>query len=123
MEQLKRNGSENMSLFKRIITILAIIITSMLIVPLIVISTVKAEAGMMTTMLFFFAVYPVISVCLGIIAGKDIKHLWFVPALIAVLFWFFSLFTYQTAFPVVYSVIYFVISVISMVIKSKNNKK
>lgn len=105
-----------MNFAKRIIVILGLIIISMLIIPLIAVNTVKADAGMVVVLLLFFAVYPVISIWIGIISGKDIKHFWFAPILIAILFWVFSSLTYKTAFPVVYSVIYFIVCSISMLI-------
>ncbi len=105
-----------MSFVNRIVVILSLIIISMLIVPLIAVNTVKADAGMLVALLLFFAVYPVISILIGIISGKDIKHFWFAPILVAVLFWVFSLLAYKTAFPLVYSVIYFIICSISMLI-------
>lgn len=112
-----------MSFIKRIIVILTLIITSMLVFPLITVNIVKDDAGMLVTLLLFFAVYPVISVWTGIISGEDIKHFWFVPILIAVLFWAFSSVTYKTAFPVVYSIIYFIVCFISMLITRFARKK
>lgn len=109
-------GEFNMNIKKRIIVILTLIITTMLIVPLITINTVKADAGMLVALLLFFAINPCVSIVVGILSGKDIKHFWFTPILIAVLFWVFSSFTYKTAFPVVYSLSYFIICAISLLI-------
>lgn len=105
-----------MNRIKRTIVILAIIVATMLIIPLVAVNTVKADAGMLVAMMLFFLVYPAFSIVIGIIAGKDIKFFWFTPLLIAGLFWAFSSLTYETAFPIVYSAIYFVVSAISMVI-------
>lgn len=107
-------GDNHMSFIKRIIVILTLIIVSMLIIPVITINTVKADAGISVALLLFFVVNPAASVCVGIISGRDFKRFWFTPILIAVLFWVFSSITYQTAFPIVYSIIYFVLSCISM---------
>ena len=111
---------------KRAIVITTSIIAVMLIIPLITVNTVKADAGMLVTMLLFFAVNPVLSVAMGILSGKDIKFFWFTPLLVAGLFWAFSSFTYETAFPIVYSGIYFIICTIAMLItwvitKNKSN--
>ena len=113
---------------KRAIVIITSIIVVMLIIPLITVNTVKADAGMLVTMLLFFAVNPVLSVAMGILSGKDIKFFWFTPLLVAGLFWAFSSFTYETAFPIVYSGIYFIICTIAMLItwvitKNKSNLK
>lgn len=112
-----------MNRIKRTIVILAIIVATMLIIPLVAVNTVKADAGMLVAMMLFFLVYPVVSIVIGIIAGKDIKFFCFTPLLIAGLFWAFSSLTYKTAFPIVYSAIYFVVSAISMVITSAIAKK
>lgn len=105
-----------MNRVKRFIMILAIIVIVMLIIPLITINTVKADAGMLVTMMLFFIVHPIVSVVVGILAGKDIKFFWFSPVLVAVLFWAFSSFAYEPAFPIVYSAIYLVICTISMLV-------
>ena len=112
-----------MNFIKRIVRLLSITIISMLIIPIITINTVKADAGMLVTLMLFFAVYPVISVVIGIISGEDVKHFWFSPAFIAVLFWVFSLFTYKTAFPVLYSILYFLLCLISMLMASFIKKR
>ncbi len=98
-----------MSKIKRSIVIIAIIFTAMLIVPLITVNTVKADAGMLVTMMLFFVVHPIVSIATGILDGKDIKFFWFTPILVAGLFWAFSSFTYVTAFPIVYPAAYLVI--------------
>ena len=108
---------------KRIIYVLTLIIASMLIIPLITINTVKSDAGMMVTLLLFFVLYPVVSVWLGIISGKDIKHFWFTPILVAVLFWLFSSITYKAAFPIVYSIMYFTVCSVSMLITVSITRK
>ena len=82
----------------------------------IIANTVKADAGMLVTMMLFFVVHPIVSIVTGILAGKDIKFFWFTPILVACLFWAFSSFTYVTAFPIVYSAAYLVICAISMLI-------
>lgn len=108
---------------KRAIVIFAIIVITMLVIPLIAVNTVKADAGMLVAMLLFFFVYPAVSIVIGILAGRDIKFFWFSPVLIAVLFWAFSSLTYETAFPIVYSAIYLVVSAVSMLITSIITKK
>jgi len=101
---------------KRFVIIMAFIITAMLIIPLLTVNTIKAEAGMLVALVLFFGLNPIVSVCVGILSGQSIKYFWYTPILTATLFWVFSSFTYQTAFPVVYSAVYFVICLISMLI-------
>ena len=105
-----------MNSIKRFITILSTIFVTMLAIPFITIHTVKADSGMAVTLILFFIVNPIVSAIIGILAGKDIKMFWFSPILIGVLFWLFACFTYQPAFPIVYSVIYFAVSAISMLL-------
>ncbi len=105
-----------MSIIKRFALIMTFIAVSMLIIPLIAVNTLKADTGMLAVLILFFALYPVVCVCVGILAGRDIGHFWFSPVLTAVLFWFFSSFTYKTAFPVVYSAVYLVLCTVSMLI-------
>ena len=112
-----------MSRIKRSIIIIAIILTAMLIIPLITVNTVIADAGMLVTMMLFFAVHPIVSIITGILAGKDIKFFWVTPILVAGLFWAFSSFTYVTAFPIVYSAAYLIICTISMLITWLITKK
>ena len=105
-----------MGKIKRSIIIVVIILTAMLIIPLITVNTVKADAGMLVTMMLFFVVHPIVSIVTGVLAGKDIKFFGFTPILVAGLFWAFSSFTYVTAFPIVYSAVYLVICTISMLL-------
>ncbi len=114
-----------MKMPKRLITIIAIIVGTMLIIPLITVHTVKAEAGMLVTIILFFIVNPIVSVVIGMLAGREIKLFWFSPILVAGLFWLFSSFTYETAFPIIYSAAYFVLCTIVMLIThfiAKRNK-
>ena len=113
-----------MSVLKRLIMILSLLFGVLLVIPLITINTVKADAGMLVTLILFFIINPLLSVFIGIIAGKDVRLFWFSPFLIGVLFWLFSSLTYKTAFPFVYSIAYIIISAIAMVITHllKNKK-
>ncbi len=88
----------------------------MLLLPLILVKTVKGDAGMLVALILLFAVNPVLSVIMGILSGRQVSTFWFMPIILAVLFWAFSSLTYQTAFPIVYSVIYFVICLFSMLL-------
>ena len=116
-----------MNRVKRSIMILVLIVFFMLILPLITIHTVKADAGMLVTLLLFFVVHPAVSIAVGILAGKDIKFFWPAPVVVAALFWVFSTFTYETAFPIVYSAAYLVIGTITKLITwaatRKTNKR
>lgn len=105
-----------MSRIKRLVLILALIIIFMLLIPLLTVNFIESDAGMMAVIILFFIINPFLSLVLGIISGKEIRFFWFTPFLVAVLFWAFSSLTYNTAFPIVYSLIYFAISFISMIL-------
>ncbi|MBR5479001.1 MAG: hypothetical protein IKU84_02380 [Clostridia bacterium] len=112
-----------MSKLKRIFIILASIVFSMLVVPLIAINTAAPDAGMFICLLLFFVAYPALAIFIGILSGKDLKHFWFSPIILAVLFWIFATLTFTNAFPILYSAIYFAICSISEIITHLITKK
>lgn len=105
-----------MKRFKILLIMVIMILAVMLGLPLLAVNFLKSDAGMLACLTMFFAINPIFSAFIGIVSAKDIKFFWFSPILIAFAFWIFSSFTYDTAFPIVYSVIYFVICVISMTV-------
>lgn len=60
----------------------------MLLLPCLAVTFGNADAGMGITLALFFAVDPAYSVLVGIFAGKDVKKLWSLPIISAVLFLF-----------------------------------
>ena len=100
----------------RLIVIISVLLMSMVIIPVVTANTVKAESGMLVTLILFFIVEPLASVTVGILSGADIKFFWFTPIFTALLFWMVACFVYQPAFPIVYSAIYFVLCTISMLV-------
>ena len=90
-----------------------------------VVTFVKGDAGMAVCFLLFFAVNPLYSVINGAFAGKDVKHLWSLPVISAVLFligtWiFFDM--GETAF-ILYAAVYLVIGIMAMLISMFIRKK
>ncbi len=86
---------------------------------------VKGDAGMAVCFLLLFAVNPLYSVIIGAFAGKDVKHLWSLPVISAVLFligtWiFFDM--GETAF-ILYAAVYLVIGIMAMLISMFIRKK
>lgn len=112
-----------MKIIKKTIYMLLLIFVVMLIVPLIAVNTVKADAGMLVAIALFFVVNPILSLFIGIASGKDIRFFWFMPIVIAILFWIFSSLTFKTAFPIFYSAIYLAISAVAMGIAWLINRK
>ena len=103
---------------KNIILWLAVSAAIMLALPWLAVTLVKGDAGMAACFVLFFAVNPIYSVILGVFAGKDVKHLWSLPVISAVLFligtWiFFDM--GEMAF-VLYAVVYLVLGIVTMLI-------
>ena len=97
----------------------------MLAFPWLAVTFVKGDAGMAVCFLLFFAVNPLYSVIIGAFAGKDVKHLWSLPVISAVLFligtWiFFDM--GETAF-ILYAAVYLVIGIMAMLISMFIRKK
>ncbi len=97
----------------------------MLAFPWLAVTFVKGDAGMAVCFLLFFAVNPLYSVIIGAYAGKDVKHLWSLPVISAVLFligtWiFFDM--GETAF-ILYAAVYLVIGIMAMLISMFIRKK
>ena len=113
---------------KNIILWVAASMAVMLALPWLAVAFVNGDAGMAVCFLLFFAVNPLYSVIIGAFAGKDVKHLWNLPIVSAVLFligtWiFFDM--GETAF-ILYAAVYLVIGImavlISMLIRKKTQK-
>ena len=73
---------------------------------------------MAVCLLLFIAINPIYSVVIGIFVGKDVKHLWSLPVISAMLFligtWiFFDM--GEMAF-VLYAVVYLVLGIVTMLI-------
>ena len=110
---------------KKIIFWLAVTTVIMLALPWLAVTFVKGDAGMAACFVLFFAVNPIYSVVIGIFAGKDMKHLWSLPVISAVLFlvgaWvFFDM--GETAF-MLYAVVYLAIGIVAMLISMFIRKK
>lgn len=97
----------------------------MLFLPWFAISFAKDDAGMAVCFILFFAVNPIYSVIMGVFAGKNIKRLWGMPVISAVLFllgsWiFFSM--GERAF-VLYAGVYLILGIAAMTISMIIHRK
>lgn len=97
----------------------------MLVLPWLAVSFVKGDAGMAVCFILFFAVNPIYSVILGVFAGKNIKRLWGMPVISAVLFllgsWiFFSM--GERAF-ILYAGVYLILGIAAMTISMIIHRK
>lgn len=110
---------------KNIILWLAVSAVVMLMFPWLAVTFVKGDAGMAVCFLLFFALNPLYSVIFGVFAGKDMKHLWSLPVISAVLFligtWiFFDM--GEMAF-VLYAAVYLALGIVTMLISMIIRKK
>ena len=97
----------------------------MLAFPWLAVTFVKGDAGMAVCLLLFFAVNPIYSAGIGAFAGKNIRHLWSLPVISAVLFligtWiFFDM--GETAF-ILYAAVYLALGIAAMLISVFIRKK
>lgn len=97
----------------------------MLAFPWLVITFVKSDAGMAACFLLFFAVNPIYSVFMGVIAGTNIRNLWGLPFITAILF-VFGTWTFfdmgESAF-IMYAGIYLIFGITAMLISAFINKR
>ena len=110
---------------RNIIFGLAVTAVIMLALPWLAVTFVKGDAGMTACFVLFFAVNPIYSVVIGFFAGKDMKHLWSLSVISAVLFlvgtWvFFDM--GETAF-ILCAVVYLALGVVAMLISMFIRKK
>ena len=108
-----------------IILWLAVSAAVMLALPWLAVTFVKGDAGMAVCFLLFFAVNPLYSMIIGAFAGKDIRHLWSLPPVSAVLFligtWiFFDM--GETGF-ILYAAVYLALGIAAMLISMLIRKK
>ena len=124
--RLKVIGGGFYSVMKKNIILWMVVSTAiMLALPWLAVTFVKGDAGMAACFVLFFAVNPIYSVVIGIFAGKDMKHLWSLPVISAVLFligtWvFFDM--GETAF-ILYAVVYLALGIVAMLISMFIRKK
>ena len=113
---------------KNTILWMAASVVVMLAFPWLAVTFVKGDAGMAVCFLLFFAANPLYSVLIGTFVGKDIRHLWSLPVISALLFligtWIFFEMG-ETAF-ILYMAVYLALGIaamlISMLIRKKTKK-
>ncbi len=71
---------------KKVLLSIAVLTVVMLILPILVIQFAPADAGMALCFILFFALDPVTVIGLGILAGTEIKRLWWIPLVSAIVF-------------------------------------
>lgn len=106
---------------KRLIMCSIISAIVMLMLPWLAVTFAPADAGMAICLILFYVINPIYSVIIGYQAGKTIKELWALPIISAALYLFgaWIFFTITETMFIIYAVIYFVISIVVMLITSK----
>ncbi len=106
---------------KKFLTWLLTSVVLMLLIPLLVVTFVNSDAGMAVCFLLFYAINPLYFVILGMVAGKNVKALWMMPALSAILFLMGTWIAFdpgETAF-IMYAIIYLIIGVITLILSRR----
>jgi len=75
-----------MSVKKKSCIAIVTMLIVMFILPLIAVRIVSSDAGMTLCFILFFAVNPLMVIVLSVMAGTELKKLWWIPLLAAVLF-------------------------------------
>ena len=75
-----------MKITHKAIVAIGTLIVSMLIVPWIAVKLAEPTWGMSICLFMFFVINPVVSIALGIMAGTEIKRLWWIPPFAALVF-------------------------------------
>lgn len=110
---------------KKIIPWIVALVTIMLVLPWLVTTFIKDDSGMMVCFILFFVLNPICAICIGAYAGKNIKKLWSLPIITALLFlvgtWlFFDM--GENAF-ILYALVYLFLEIVTMLISMFIKKK
>lgn len=103
---------------RKIICSIGIILAVMFLLPLAVSKFAPANAGMALCFILFFAINPIFSVLVGIYSGLDIKKMWCIPFVLALVFLLSSWLLFDMGEPtfIIYSGVYLIISIITVLI-------
>ena len=110
---------------KKLIPCLTASSAVMLALPWLAVTFIKGDAGMAACFILFFALNPIYAIISGIFAGRDLRTLWPMPIITAVLFlagtWlFFDM--GETAF-ILYALIYLGLGTAAMLLSSSTLKR
>lgn len=97
----------------------------MILLPWAAVTFVKSSAGMAVTFLLFFVIDPIYAIIAGVFSGRNIKGLWSVPVIAAILFllgtWIF--FDIGEGAFIIYAGVYLAFGIISMFVSSRISAK
>ena len=110
-----------MKTWAKVVVAVMVLLLTLLACPMLVVRFADAGLGMSLVLLQFFAVNPLVAILLGILAGTEIKRLWWIPLADALTFPLF--FGLAVSDPYVfelyiYSVIYLVLGALAMLVSA-----
>ena len=105
-----------MSLTKKILIAVSTIILVMLVFPVLAVNFAPGDAGLAICFILFFLIAPLAVFVLSIMAGTDLRKLWWIPlAAVAAFPLFFSVAVWEPVMELyIYSAIYLPIGVLAM---------
>lgn len=71
---------------RKIMCVVILMVVILFLLPIIVVNVATADAGLSLCLSLFFIVNPLASVACGIYSGLDIKKLWYLPIVFALIF-------------------------------------
>lgn len=106
-----------MSVKKKSCIAVVTILVVMFILPLLVVHIVSSDAGMALCFILFFAVNPLMVIALSVMAGTELRKLWWSPLLAAVLFpVFFGIVVRELVKDLfIYSALYLAVGLLAMI--------
>ena len=110
---------------KHVIAIILSCLLTVFLLPLLVVALVPANAGMIVSLVLFFAIDPAIAILLGIFSGFEIKRRWCLPLVMAISFllseWMF--FEMGERVFLLYAVAYLLIGMLAMMLTAMGKRK
>ena len=106
-----------MSVKKKSCIAIVTMLIVMFILPLIAVRIVSSDAGMALCFILFFAVNPLMVIALSVMAGTELRKLWWIPLLAAVLFpVFFGIVVKELLIDLfIYSALYLAVGLLAMI--------
>lgn len=110
---------------KKIVYYLTASIFLLFIVPWLAVTFAASDAGMIISILLLFAVNPMYSIFVGIVAGKHMKTLWWLPLVTTLIFLAGAWTVWDMGEPafLLYGGCYLLISSVAMLLRAFANKK
>ena len=105
-----------MTTTKKIILTFITLIFVMLLIPLLVVWLASPDLGMSLILLLFFVINPLTVIALGVMAGSNVRKLWWIPLVAAAIFpLFFGVAIREIVAELfLYSAIYLCVSTVAM---------